>query len=336
METHYFQRYHSKENVDTANAMLLLSRLYLNSPKSFFSFLNNLVEDIDIDVELKVVLQEKNKSSVPDAAIMQESFKIAVETKLHNNFAEKQLLHHLASLGGYNYKFLMTLDPREMESNLKQKIDSECKNKNVIHINLTFKKLIEAVKEVVDDRDIDMQNIITDYERYCYDSDLIPDDWKRMRVVLSGGTFDQNQECGVYYHGQERGYSARKYIGLYKNKAVKAIGKITGIFEAHVVNKDNITNFKTVTGLFDETIERRIKNSIKKSPYPFNEEDMIFFVVDKFYDTDFKKITPRAPMGSRMFDLVDEINKIMPEGSKIEELPETSKIAELLKNCTWG
>ena len=336
METHYFQRYHSKENVDTANAMLLLSRLYLNSPKSFFSFLNNLVEDIDIDVELKVVLQEKNKSSVPDAAIMQESFKIAVETKLHNNFAEKQLLHHLASLEGYNYKFLMTLDPREMESNLKQKINSECKNKNVIHINLTFKKLIEAVKEVVDDRDIDMQNIIADYERYCYDSDLIPDDWKRMRVVLSGGTFDQNQECGVYYHGQERGYSAHKYIGLYKDKAVKAIGKITGIFEAHVFNKDNITNFKTVTGLFDETIESRIKKSIKKSPYPFNEEDMIFFVVDKFYDTDFKKITPRAPMGSRMFDLVDEINKIMPEGSKIEELPETSKIAELLKNCTWG
>lgn len=336
METHYFQRYHSKENVDTANAMLLLSRLYLNSPKSFFSFLNNLVEDIDIDVELKVVLQEKNKSSVPDAAIMQESFKIAVETKLHNNFVEKQLLHHLASLEGYNYKFLMTLDPREMENNLKQKIDSECKNKNVIHINLTFKKLIEAVKEVVDDRDIDMQNIIADYERYCYDSDLIPDDWKRMRVVLSGGTFDQNQECGVYYHGQERGYSAHKYIGLYKDKAVKAIGEITGIFEAHVVNKDNITNFKTVTGLFDETIEGRIKKSIKKSPYPFNEENMIFFVVDKFYDTDFKKITPRAPMGSRMFDLVDEINKIMPEGSKIEELPKTSEIAELLKNCTWG
>ena len=47
METHYFQRYHSKENVDTANAMLLLSRLYLNSPKSFFSFLNNLVEKGD-------------------------------------------------------------------------------------------------------------------------------------------------------------------------------------------------------------------------------------------------------------------------------------------------
>ena len=314
METHYFQRYHSKENVDTANAMLLLSRLYLNSPKSFFSFLNNLVEDIDIDVELKVVLQEKNKSSVPDAAIMQESFKIAVETKLHNNFAEKQLLHHLASLEGYNYKFLMTLDPREMESNLKQKIDSECKNKNVIHINLTFKKLIEAVKEVVDDRDIDMQNIIADYERYCYDSDLIPDDWKRMRVVLSGTSFESNKANNLYSHESSRGYSPHTYIGLYTDKSVRAIGKINSIFDAAL--KNNKAQFA--------------KKSIEEGKW------LRFFIVDKFYDTDFKKITPRAPMGSRMFDLVDEINKIMPEDSKIEELPETSKIAELLKNCTWG
>jgi len=28
MHIHYFQHYYSKENVDTANAMLLLSRLY--------------------------------------------------------------------------------------------------------------------------------------------------------------------------------------------------------------------------------------------------------------------------------------------------------------------
>ena len=28
MQIHYFQRYHSKENVDTSNTMLMLSRLY--------------------------------------------------------------------------------------------------------------------------------------------------------------------------------------------------------------------------------------------------------------------------------------------------------------------
>ena len=36
MKVHYFQRYHSKENVATANTMLLLSRLYSYSPEKFF------------------------------------------------------------------------------------------------------------------------------------------------------------------------------------------------------------------------------------------------------------------------------------------------------------
>ncbi|PWM78826.1 MAG: hypothetical protein DBY32_04970 [Phascolarctobacterium sp.] len=335
MKTHYFQRYHSKENVVTANAMLLLSRLYLNSPNSFFTFLNNIVEDIDLDVELKVILQEKNENSVPDAAIMQESFKIAVETKLYNNFSEEQLLHHLESLKWYNYKFLLTLDPREMKDDFKNKIDEKCKEQNVIHIHLTFKKLIEAVKDVVDKRDIDMQNIINDYEQYCYESDLIPNEWK-MRLVLSGGTFEKNMEYGIYYHNQDRGYSEHKYIGLYKGKAVKAIGKVKNIVDACVITKNNITNFKAVKGAIDKEIEEKIIKAISEGPNEFDNENLRFFIVDKFYETEFKKTTPYAPMGSRMFDLLEVINDSLPDGSKLDKLPDdTSKIAALLKNCSW-
>lgn len=39
MKIHYFQRYHKGEDVDTANTMLLLSRLYAYSPNKFFQFL---------------------------------------------------------------------------------------------------------------------------------------------------------------------------------------------------------------------------------------------------------------------------------------------------------
>ena len=42
MKIHYFQRYHTKENVSTANTMLLLSRLYQYSPDRFFLFLKQL------------------------------------------------------------------------------------------------------------------------------------------------------------------------------------------------------------------------------------------------------------------------------------------------------
>jgi hypothetical protein len=52
-----------------------------------------------------------------------------------------------------------------------------------------------------------------------------------------------------------------------------------------------------------------------------------YFFVEKFYETDFRKITPRAPMGSRVFDL----SQIL----ETEKLPETAEIAELLKFKTW-
>lgn len=53
-----------------------------------------------------------------------------------------------------------------------------------------------------------------------------------------------------------------------------------------------------------------------------------YFFVDKFYEADFKKITPRAPMGTRVFDL----SQIF----ETEQLPETKELAELLKTKTWG
>ena len=43
MQIHYFQRYHSKENVDTSNTMLMLSRLYNYNADKFFSMINSLI-----------------------------------------------------------------------------------------------------------------------------------------------------------------------------------------------------------------------------------------------------------------------------------------------------
>ncbi|GIO41392.1 hypothetical protein J41TS4_11500 [Paenibacillus apis] len=51
MKIHFFQRYHSKENVDTANAMLLISRLYSYSPAKFFTFLEEVLPE-NASVEL--------------------------------------------------------------------------------------------------------------------------------------------------------------------------------------------------------------------------------------------------------------------------------------------
>lgn len=72
--------------------MLMLSRLYSYNSGKFFSMLNSLVLGSDENPELTFELQVAGDDSVPDVVIGQQSFKIVVETKLHNQFGRDQLL----------------------------------------------------------------------------------------------------------------------------------------------------------------------------------------------------------------------------------------------------
>ena len=104
MKIHYFQRYHTKENVATANTMLLLSRLYSYSSEKFFGFLKSEFFYDSFDPEIVFTLQEKSVNSIPDATIVQKGFKIVVETKMSDWFYSEQLIKHLNSFGDEKYK----------------------------------------------------------------------------------------------------------------------------------------------------------------------------------------------------------------------------------------
>lgn len=114
MKIHYFQRNHEKENVATANTMLLLSRLYQYSSDKFFRFLKSEFFSDAFEPEIVFNLQEKSVESIPDATITQESFKIVVETKMSDWFYTDQLLRHLKSFGDEKYKVMITLAPELM------------------------------------------------------------------------------------------------------------------------------------------------------------------------------------------------------------------------------
>ena len=73
MKVHYFQRYHSKENVATANTMLLLSRLYSYSPEKFFKLLKSEIFSDIFEPEMTFRMQERNKT----ASLMQRLLKRA-------------------------------------------------------------------------------------------------------------------------------------------------------------------------------------------------------------------------------------------------------------------
>lgn len=339
MKIHYFQRYHVKENVATANTMLLLSRLYQYSPDKFFRFLK--AESDAFELEVAFNLQEKSKSSVPDATITQESFKIVVETKLSDQFYTTQLMNHLEAFSGEKYKRLLTLASVPMAEDKKKDVEAKIAKHNktsgekygVVHVNMTFEELASTVQDVLDDRDYEMQAVLDDYVDYCCHDDLIveQDSWKYLRMRLCGTTFDFNKQSGLYYDKAEHGFRPHDYLGLYKDKSIQAIGEIC----ARIVAWEESGEMQYHPELGECTQEHKdaIAEAIKDGKNYGDDlaaEKHRYFFVDQFVETDFRKVTPYAPRGARNFDLTDVL------GTGNHPLPDVQKIAEELRTRTWG
>lgn len=337
MKIHYFQRYHEKENVATANTMLLLSRLYSYSSDKFFRFLKTEYFSDSFNPEIVFNLQEKSVDSIPDATITQESFKIVVETKMSDWFHKDQLIRHLNSFSDEKYKVLITLAPELMADNKKAEFEEKLKEYNrqqthpVIHVNTTFELLTSAISDVLDDRDYEIQDVLEDYLNYCYNDGLIPvsDSWKFMRMQLAGTTFDFNVGASVYYDNAERGFRAHDYLGLYRNKSVRAVGKIIARITA--IETENGIKYTSEFGELTEDRKETIKQAMADGDshgYDLRTIEHRYFFVDKFHETDYKKITPRAPMGTRVFDLTQVLNT--------KDIPDVTILAENLKALTWS
>lgn len=336
MKIHYFQRYHEKENVATANTMLLLSRLYSYSSDKFFRFLKSEYFSDSFNPEIVFHLQEKSVESIPDATITQESFKIVVETKMSDWFYEDQLLRHLKSFQDEKYKVMITLAPELMAVNKKDSFEEKLKAYNkqqlhpVIHVNTTFEMLANAISDVLDDRDYEMQEVLDDYLNYCYTDGLIPisDAWKYMRMQLAGATLDFNKVANVYYDKAERGFRAHDTLALYKNKSIRVIGKVIARITA--VETEHGVKYHAEFGELTEERKAVIKSAMADGDshgYDLRTIEHRYFFVDKFYETDFKKVTPRAPMGSRVFDLTQILGT--------DDIPTTKELADILRNETW-
>lgn len=337
MKIHYFQRYHEKENVATANTMLLLSRLYSYSSDKFFRFLKSEYFSDSFEPELVFTLQEKSVDSIPDATITQEGFKIVVETKLTDWFYSDQLMRHLKAFGDVKNKIMITLASEPMADKKKAEFEKQLMEYNatqtypVIHINTTFEDLANAIYEVIDDRDYEMQDVLEDYLNYCYNDGLIPisDSWKYLRMQLAGTTIDFNINNNIYYDKAERGFRAHDYLGLYKNKSIRAIGKICARITA--VETDNGIEYEEEFGELTDERKQKICEAMSDGDsygYDLRSVKHRYFFVDRFYETDYRKTTPGGCMGTRIFDLTQVLGT--------EDIMEPQELAEVLKDKTWG
>lgn len=342
---HYFQRYHNKENVHTANAFLLINRLYQYKPQYFYNFLETLAEDeqYDYDFRLNMRLQERSEnkkgSTVPDAMIVQQGYRLCVEAKIGDWFHLDQVIGHLKSFDKLDtkYKIFLTLSNENecrVGNEIKKLTEEFNKSKKLfnedrlIYKHLTFESLIERIETFLSDRDYEFEEILNDYRDYCFEQDLIDNKYQLMKAYAVGHTLKVNKKLNLYYRKSTDNIKA-DILGLYCNKKITAIGKIYKIVKASMPKGElvfgegeNVTN--------DEY--NRIKEAIIDSKqYGYNLETVEhnFFLVEKFEDCDFVKTSKGGLFGGRLFALESSY------GIKDIRKKSLKEIADELSQKSW-
>lgn len=331
---HYFQRYTQKENVATNNTLLPFSRLYQHSPSKFKVFLAELLEDKDIEVGVQFSQQLKSKGSIPDGAIFQSSFKIVIETKMHSNFSLPQLQGHLEDFSDEKYKVLLSLSPSAPKPKLRSSIESAIEAYNadrkvkVKYIATTFNAIVKSFKKSIETHDFELNDIISDFEEYCFHDRLINDD-SIMKAVTCGWTIDENFKYNLYYASRSRGYSDHAYLGIYAKGSIRGIGKIINIIEADLTENGELKIISHTTDITQQQktdIINVIAEAKENNGWDITKEHR-FFCVGKFYETEYNKNSPHPLQGSKLFNLKEEL--------QMDKLPDVSEIAKKLKTITW-
>ncbi|MEY8201258.1 MAG: hypothetical protein RPS47_18630 [Colwellia sp.] len=342
-KVHYFQRYTQKENVVTNNTLLLFSRLYNNNPLRFETFINSLLSDSDVSCDIGPVFtqQQGNNtgSSIPDGAITQKSIKVLIETKLYNNQDKGQLIRHLAGFKKEDTQVLLLINPSEPTEKFNKSVINAVASHNTEHETsirycaVTFKQIIEALGEVLPEYDIEMQEVLEDYQGFCSSEKLLATHENVMRAITAGGSFKDNLLYDVYFDSVSRGYSPHNYLGLYTKKSVRAVGKISKIVRAQYNSDRN--EFESITivkgsPITDEEkarIEGIMNAAMKNNGWNVYRHHN-FFMVDKFYETNYKKTTKYPIQKTKFF----ELKKVLGGN----EIPECETLAQLLTEQTWG
>ena len=87
-----------------------------------------------------------------------------------------------------------------------------------------------------------------------------------MRAIVAGTTFRDNMDLDLFYDQESRKFSEHGYIGLYKDKSIRAIGKLKKTIIA-VENNGNMT-YRAESGAEPTADEiERINEAIRRADH---------------------------------------------------------------------
>ena len=220
-----------------------------------------------------------------------------------------------------NKKFLHITEITSSVFNVKMKADIEALVEEKIEEKKEEDKLV--ISAILKENPLD----INQYNK----TDLISSE-KEDTTLLAfacGKTLKQNLEYKIYFDPATRRHITKfKYIGLYSNKAIVAVGELKKVVSCNYKDGEligthdyNLSNLTT-----DEA--NRIKGIIKSFPNDWNlSSGLKFYLVDEFYDTKYIKESS-SPLRGKQYIWLDEISGFK-ENFSAEEL------SKFLKSKKW-
>jgi hypothetical protein len=332
-DIHYFPRYSQRENFVTNNTLLLFLRLYQFNRWKFQTFMEKLCADepgVQISTSWLHFQQQKGTGkSVLDGFISQDSIKIAVETKLVDYFDPAQLENHLAVFENEQHKLLIMLSPGEIPDSAIASIRASAIARNIQVIHTSFEDIVRIAKECLSGHDEEMQALIDDYESFCSESDLLPKDKYLLFVPPCGVSFEDNLQFALYYCDVTWNRRKARYLGIYAERAVRAIGRIAKVVACDVDLSANKVAVKdgdiTLTAGEEQRVLGATKNA-QKHGWDLSKGDK-FYLCDELAETDFRKVSSGGIMGHRYFDLRQIVGPNVPNNA--------TALATLLRGRVW-
>jgi len=316
---HFFSRYSSQENFVTNNTLLLLSRINLIDRRFFETLLNHLTGSTDFFIGPSFSQQRASGGKgIPDGMIQQQSFKIVIETKLWDgNFWRKE--DYVSHFQNEQIRILLTLSKNGIKAQRRQEFvmklaqyDVEVKAPGrTLHADLSFHSLIEKAREVIIDTNtrhkLEIEDLLNDYEGFISDASLLDDTDYRMHVPAVTNSESDNLKYKLYYNRTYTNETPHRFIGLYKNKAIRYIGETKCIVIAQI-NSHGLVNYNVLKGTLTLELQERLERFFLEQGWG-NKSEVKFHLFDELHQTYFAKKSSYGIMGPRHFILKQHIEK---------------------------
>jgi hypothetical protein len=171
-----------------------------------------------------------------------------------------------------------------------------------------------------------MHALVTDYEAFCSDQDLLPVDKWTLFVPPCGLSHEINTADRLYFCPASWSRRKARYLGVYYNKVVRHIGTITKVVQCEVKDGDVTSETMQLTADERQRIVHASRTATDRLGWDLATGTQ-FFLCDDMCDTLFEKSSPGGIMGHRYFDLRDYLPGAVPT--------QLAEIAEYLRSHQW-